>query len=291
LVEEIRTAERALELLVGLERRLKQRDRKELEEHLGHLERLAESLPEAHPVRLFVESAVRSARTRGAGYAGSAASRSRSKSEGRLSLVELIEAEKAKLSPEALKLWEELDASLYMSPEEEHAFIKRREVEIIDRRAAPEGPKPRSKGHAGIPAHRVRDAHPGRAPAPGREAARASRVVAVVARPGGDDAGPGSHLALLRQAFRPGAHLPLPQTEHGMDHLSGKTPRTGRPVELAGRGRLHTQLRLARPRCGPEAAAGETLRRRSTDTGAGPSGSFVAFGGYGHASEGAETLR
>ena len=50
----------------------------------------------------------------------------------RLSLVELIEAEKAKLSPEALKLWEELEASFYMSPEEEPAFIKRREVEIID---------------------------------------------------------------------------------------------------------------------------------------------------------------
>jgi hypothetical protein len=51
----------------------------------------------------------------------------------RLTLAELIEGEKAKLSPEALKLWEELDASLYMSPEEEPAFIKRREVEIIDR--------------------------------------------------------------------------------------------------------------------------------------------------------------
>ena len=87
LVEEIRTAERALELLVGLERCLKQRDRNDLEEHLGHLERLAGSLPEAHTVRLLVESAVRSARVRGAGHAGSAASRSRSKTEGRLSTL------------------------------------------------------------------------------------------------------------------------------------------------------------------------------------------------------------
>lgn len=87
LVEEIRTAERARELLVGLERRLKQRDRKDLEEHLGHLERLAGSLPEAHPVRLLVESAVGTARTRDARHAGSAASRSRSKSEGRLSTL------------------------------------------------------------------------------------------------------------------------------------------------------------------------------------------------------------
>ena len=33
--------------------------------------------------------------------------------------MELIEAEKAKLSPEALELWEDLDTSLYLSPEEE----------------------------------------------------------------------------------------------------------------------------------------------------------------------------
>jgi hypothetical protein len=87
LVEEIRTAERALVLLAGLERRLKERDRSDLEEHLGRLERLAESLPEAHPVRLLAESAVHSARTRGAGYAASAASRSRSKTERRLSTL------------------------------------------------------------------------------------------------------------------------------------------------------------------------------------------------------------
>jgi hypothetical protein len=57
----------------------------------------------------------------------------RGASVDRPTLVELIEEEKAKLSPEALKLWEELEASLYTSPEEEPAFIKRREVEIIDR--------------------------------------------------------------------------------------------------------------------------------------------------------------
>ena len=85
LVEEIRTAERALELLAGLERRLNERDRSDLEEHLGRLDRLAGSLPEAHSVRLLVDSAVKAATTRGAGYAASAASRSRSKTEGRLS--------------------------------------------------------------------------------------------------------------------------------------------------------------------------------------------------------------
>ena len=82
LVEEIRIAERARGLLAGLERRLKETDRSDLEEHLGQLERLAGSLPEAHSVRLLAESAVGSARVRGAGYAGSAASRSRSKTRG-----------------------------------------------------------------------------------------------------------------------------------------------------------------------------------------------------------------
>ena len=87
LVEEIRIAEQARDLLTGLERRLKERDRSDLEELLGRLERLAGSLPKAHTVQMLVESAVRSARTRGAGYAGSAASRSRSKTEGRLSTL------------------------------------------------------------------------------------------------------------------------------------------------------------------------------------------------------------
>lgn len=40
----------------------------------------------------------------------------------RLTLVELIEAERAKLSPEARELWEELDTSLYLSPKEETKF-------------------------------------------------------------------------------------------------------------------------------------------------------------------------
>jgi hypothetical protein len=87
LVEEIRIAERARDLLAGLERRLKERDRSDLEAHLGRLERLAGSLPEAHTVRLLAESALRSARARGPGYAGSAASRARSKTEGRLSTL------------------------------------------------------------------------------------------------------------------------------------------------------------------------------------------------------------
>ena len=73
-----------------------------MEEHLGHLERLAGSLPEAHSVRLLAEEAVRSARTRGAGYAGSAASRCRSKTEGRISTLRgILDRENALASKDA----------------------------------------------------------------------------------------------------------------------------------------------------------------------------------------------
>lgn len=48
----------------------------------------------------------------------------------KLTLVELIEAEKAKLSPDALAMWEELDTSLYMSPDEE-TRLKPHEVALM----------------------------------------------------------------------------------------------------------------------------------------------------------------
>ena len=50
--------------------------------------------------------------------------------------------------------------------------------------------------------------------------------MAVVARAGRDEAGPGPHLALVVcAAFRSGAHLWLPQAEHGMDGAEGSPPR------------------------------------------------------------------
>ena len=87
LVEEIRMAERARELLAGLEWCLKNRDRADLENHLRQLDRLAGSLPEGHIVRVLVEDATAYARARGAGKAGSVASTSRSKTEGRISTL------------------------------------------------------------------------------------------------------------------------------------------------------------------------------------------------------------
>src|SRR5215217_6422708 len=87
LIEEVRKAERARELLAGLERHLKNRDRADLENHLRQMDRLAGSLPEGDTVRLLVENAAGHARARGSGKAGSVASRSRSKTEGRSSTL------------------------------------------------------------------------------------------------------------------------------------------------------------------------------------------------------------
>ena len=49
----------------------------------------------------------------------------------RLMLVELIEAQKAKLSFEALEMWEELDALIYLSDERENT--RAQQAEIADR--------------------------------------------------------------------------------------------------------------------------------------------------------------
>lgn len=87
LVEEIRQAERARDLLKELERRLKDKSGGGPEHQLAQLDRLAQSLPEAHPVRLHVESAVGHARAHRPRKAGSGVSRSRSVTEGRISYL------------------------------------------------------------------------------------------------------------------------------------------------------------------------------------------------------------
>ena len=102
LVEELRKAERARELLEGLERHLKNSDRVDLENHLRQLDRLAGSLPEGDIVRLLVENAAGLARVRGTGKADSVASRSRSKIEGRISTLRgILDRENALASTDA----------------------------------------------------------------------------------------------------------------------------------------------------------------------------------------------
>lgn len=77
MVEELRKAKQARDILRELERHLAEGD-SELEGVLTQLEQLAQSYPEQHTTRLLIESAVGSARTRDAIKADSDVSRSRS---------------------------------------------------------------------------------------------------------------------------------------------------------------------------------------------------------------------
>jgi hypothetical protein len=87
MVEELRELEQARDLLREVEGRLRGGDSPEVEDHLGRLERLAESFPEGHKARLLIESAVGSARAHRAGKAYSDVSRSRSAIEGEISTL------------------------------------------------------------------------------------------------------------------------------------------------------------------------------------------------------------
>jgi hypothetical protein len=113
--------------------------------------------------------------------------------------------------------------------------------------------------------------------------------VAMVACSRRGGAKPGAHLALLRQALRVGAYLPLSQTGFGMEHPSGKAPRAGRPVDMAG-GRFHPAEAGAGAGRGREATLGTPLRHYSANTGACPSRSFGAFGRARHTRQAAESL-
>jgi hypothetical protein len=86
MVEELRKAEQARDLLSEVERRLSAGNT-DLEGLLTQLEQLAQSFPEADPIRLLIEDAVGSARTRDAIKSGSDVSRSRSAIEGEISTL------------------------------------------------------------------------------------------------------------------------------------------------------------------------------------------------------------
>jgi len=86
MVKELRRAEQARDLLSEVERRLSAGNT-DLEGLLTQLEQLAQSLPEPDPIRLLIEDAVESARTRDAIKSGSDVSRSRSAIEGEISTL------------------------------------------------------------------------------------------------------------------------------------------------------------------------------------------------------------
>ena len=84
MLEELRKAEQARDLISEVERRLSAGNT-DLENLLRQLEQLGQSLAESDPIRLLIEEAVGAARTRDSIKAGSDVSRSRSAIEGEIS--------------------------------------------------------------------------------------------------------------------------------------------------------------------------------------------------------------
>jgi hypothetical protein len=84
MLEELRKAEQARDLMSEVERRLSAGNT-DLENLLRQLEQLGQSLPQSDPIRLLIEDAVGAARTRDSIKAGSDVSRSRSAIEGEIS--------------------------------------------------------------------------------------------------------------------------------------------------------------------------------------------------------------
>jgi hypothetical protein len=84
MLEELRKAEQARELMSEVERRLSAGNT-DLENLLRQLEQLGQSLAESDPIRLLIEEAVGAARTRDSIKSGSDVSRSRSAIEGEIS--------------------------------------------------------------------------------------------------------------------------------------------------------------------------------------------------------------
>jgi hypothetical protein len=84
MLEELRKAEQARDLMSEVERRLSAGNT-DLQNLLRQLEQLGQSLPESDPIRLLIEEAVGAARTRDSIKAGSDVSRSRSAIEGEIS--------------------------------------------------------------------------------------------------------------------------------------------------------------------------------------------------------------
>jgi chromosome segregation ATPase len=84
MLEELRKAEQARDLMSEVERRLSAGNT-DLENLLRQLEQLEQSLAESDPITLLIEEAVGAARTRDSIKAGSDVSRSRSAIEGEIS--------------------------------------------------------------------------------------------------------------------------------------------------------------------------------------------------------------
>src|SRR5665647_352533 len=111
-------------------------------------------------------------------------------------------------------------------------------------------------------------------------------AVAVVVRTGRTR--PRPMLACLPAPLRHRAHLPLRQEHPRLDHTGAADPRPSRPLDLAGRRRLHPTAPGPRARRRPTPALGTTPRPRQAHTRARPQRVSPTPPNPGHTSQCAE---
>jgi hypothetical protein len=133
--------------------------------------------------------------------------------------------------------------------------------------AAP--PRPR---HPPAATDRARHHHPRAGPACPRPHAPAQGAMAVVGRPCGLRAGSGLGLARVHSQVRPGAHRPVRQADARLDDAQAEASRAGRPLDLAGAGRLRPAAPGPPGRRRPAAAVGAAPTAAAAVTAAGTRG-------------------
>ena len=108
---------------------------------------------------------------------------------------------------------------------------------------------------------------------------------------GAGSAGPGPAVASLRPPLRPGAHAALLQAEPGLDDAARPPSRASRPLDLAGRGRLHPVAAGAAVGRRSPPALGAAPGSGQADTSSRPACPFRAAADGGHAGPRAKTVR
>ena len=127
---------------------------------------------------------------------------------------------------------------------------------------APQTQYPRPLGEDHLPADRARHCGPSPGPTPAQTTQPRHQSSLALGRRNDPDR-PRTHLAHLPTPLRHRAHLPLRQEHPRLDHPRSPHPRTSRPVDLAGRGRLHPTPPRPRTHRRPPAALGTTTPARS----------------------------
>jgi hypothetical protein len=155
--------------------------------------------------------------------------------------------------------------------------VRHRHRRLLDR-AAPQAAAPPRPRQPRTAADRARHRHP----RPGRTGPRAyppaQGAVAVVGGPRGLAAGSRPGLAGVYPQVRPGTHRPVRQADPRLGHPASPPPRAGRPLDLAGAGRLRPAAPCPRLRWRPAPAVGAAPTPTAPVAGTGPARLSAASG-------------